>query len=703
VTAGARAGALSGGFLGLHVLAAYGQPVCVWGVDALAFHGPWLQLAFVVVGVLLVWDRARQTAVDAIAASLERVSSARWGAAGPVVLLLGGVAAFATWPSAVHLLGDGDLYLRELPLSAVAQRTRLGHEPLTFWLLDHLFRSLGAGDPLLACRLYSYASGALYLLLVPVAAATLGRRCAERAVLTGLLLTPGFVQLFFGYVETYSMLAPGMLAYLVLGCRVLRGQQPLWVAAVALGLITPLHFTLVTLGPSLLGLALLRHRRAPGPTLASVAVAPGLALGLLLAMGIDPIAYVANLRGSHLLPLWGDLQRIELYHLLAPAHVIDFLNQQLLVAPAALLVLALVPRAVLSRQPEPLFLLSAGVFPLAFTFVANPEIGLFRDWDVLALPALPMTLWAGRALLDRLSPQDLAPAALTIVVAAGLHTAAWVALNADRAAAVGRFEQALEHCTPSSHARSYGWETLGIHHREEGDLAAAQRAYEQAVAAAPDHPRHWVSLGHLALEQGRLAEAVSAYGRALQIRPQDGAVRGRLGLVQARMGDYPQAIVEYRRALRDGSDDAELWHNLGDACSHAGRLPEAIAAFRRAVELRPTQVASHLNLGIVLENAGDRGAAESAYRRLLELAPSHLHGHCQLGGLLMDQQRWDEAVAAFHRALTIDGDFAQAHYNLALIHRRLGQQELLRRHARRLLEVESADAAMRVRAREWLR
>ena len=60
------------------------------------------------------------------------------------------------------------------------------------------------------------------------------------------------MQLFFGYVENYSFAAAGVLAYLWLGLRVLRGKTALWVAAAVLAVTNATHPSTVILAPSLL-------------------------------------------------------------------------------------------------------------------------------------------------------------------------------------------------------------------------------------------------------------------------------------------------------------------------------------------------------------------------------------------------------------------------------------------------------------------
>ena len=123
-------------FLGAHLLLAHWQPFCAWGVDLLAFHPGWVQVLFLLGAVSLLWPRSRQAALDILAKCSTAFANKPWLV--HLLLALAGGAAFITWPSAVHFLGDGYLYLHELPLTASQNIQRVGHEPLTFWLLNLL-------------------------------------------------------------------------------------------------------------------------------------------------------------------------------------------------------------------------------------------------------------------------------------------------------------------------------------------------------------------------------------------------------------------------------------------------------------------------------------------------------------------------------------------------------------------------------------
>ena len=433
------------GFLAFHLLLIFWRPNPFWGADLLFYASTPLKCVFILLAVLLFLPGFRNQVRSLFCA----IPITLWDQGRRTFLTRSGVlivalAAFVGLASALHLLGDGYLLLRELDLDIWK---RLDRAPLTFMLIRFLHN---LGGPLWETaentyRLYSFASGVLYVLLTFAVGGALGRNPQEKSTVLAFLLTAGYVQMFFGYVENYAFFMPGILLYLLLGLRHMENGLPLHLPAVLLGILVAFHFAFFVFSPSLLLLGYRsyrnRQRDAQWPksglfTLTALCSFPLSAVLALQLTGVDLVAYLS--RGdSHLLPVFADPGFYAPYRLFSLAHVLDFTNLQLLSAPASCMIFFLLGKKELGHHP---FLLSAAAFPLLFTFFANPEIGAFRDWDILALPALPLTLWAASALLVRIREREQRfHGAFLICGAAGLHTLLWVGLNANDGSAEARY------------------------------------------------------------------------------------------------------------------------------------------------------------------------------------------------------------------------------------------------------------------------
>ncbi len=184
-------------------------------------------------------------------------------------------------------------------------------------------------------RIYSYTSGALYILLTFPVAATLGRTPGEKTIVLAFLLTAGYMQLFFGYVENYALYMPGFLLYCLLGLRTLENRMPLSVPALLLGMLLVLHRAFAVFGPSLLVLAYRAYRHRQGGTppwknaLATVAALCCVLVSAALFLGLSGIgfaAYLSRTGSGEFLPVFAEPGFHAQYRIFSLTHFLDFLN-----------------------------------------------------------------------------------------------------------------------------------------------------------------------------------------------------------------------------------------------------------------------------------------------------------------------------------------------------------------------------------------
>jgi tetratricopeptide (TPR) repeat protein len=120
---------------------------------------------------------------------------------------------------------------------------------------------------------------------------------------------------------------------------------------------------------------------------------------------------------------------------------------------------------------------------------------------------------------------------------------------------------------------------------EATDAAAAETAYRQALALAPDLEAAYLNLGAMLCDAGRFAELAALSDAAVAHCP-------------------ASPLIHFNHAV---------------ALDHLERLPEAVVSYERSLTLDPTLADAHYNLGRLQEQLGDkRGALRhfSAYRRL---------------------------------------------------------------------------------------
>lgn len=337
------------------------------------------------------------------------------------------------------------------------------------WALGHAW--FGWADAWPAYWILSPLAGALFVYTLLRLADSVGRGRTEKLLIVGLLGTLGTMQLFFGYAENYSLAAAGVLLFLWLALEAMAGRRPLWQPSLALAVTIGLHPSTAALSPALLVVAWVWRMRREGEgergrkgawktAMWQVAWPMMLVAGGVVALmsfsGGGLGALTSSDRpgggdGRMFVPLFEATTRWEHYTMFSWAHLLDWLNMQLLTAPVTLGGLAIMGGALLAaRLPRPVnsqtgtakhteassegqalvFLaLCTGLYWL-FTWVWNPDYGGQRDWDLFSLAAIPSTLLLARLLPKVLSDRgQLAQAGLMLTTVSAMHTMAWIYQN----------------------------------------------------------------------------------------------------------------------------------------------------------------------------------------------------------------------------------------------------------------------------------
>ena len=430
----------------LHMVAPWLSEPLAWGVWPVTYLPPTLRGFLAGLVLLSCWPPVVRRVVG-LWGRLARYVPARslpWVVAslGPLVF----------WRFRLVHTRWGDAYILSQAIAHPDVRlTYTWQAPLTVYLHARLWalgnRLWGWPDAMTAYALTSVVAGGVFLLVLSILSRELHGDRTSAGITFGLVATLGTMQLFFGYVENYTLPVVGILGYLWLAWRCLRGcVSPLWPALV-LAITHGLHPSTVVLAPSLLYLGWAWARaggeRRYGAAVWRIALPMLLVAGgviILMESGGHGLRYlVGDDRpgggdGRWFVPLWEVTTRWEHYTMFSWGHLIDIVNQQLLTAPVALPgLLALVslawPRVRLTTPWTRLLLLAAGGY-LLFIWTWNPDYGGQRDWDLFAPAAIPLTL----LLSDRLTaalpePEARQQAGLMLIAVQAFHTLAWIYQN----------------------------------------------------------------------------------------------------------------------------------------------------------------------------------------------------------------------------------------------------------------------------------
>jgi hypothetical protein len=406
----------------------------------------------------------------------------------------------------------------------------------------------------------------------------------------------------------------------VLSCLlVLHHRGSIWIAIVLFLVSFYTHIQSFLFAPSLafviMWRALKKHRDGVERYVAPVLV-------LLTAAG-TVLAGMYTRLGRFYLPLRADE---ESYGLLSPTHLVDVLNELLMLMPVLpfFLVMAWVGRSAdrktkggagkkrtsdqkqaKTRQAEAAtawftlpsewrFVWLILVPCLIYLLLFKPEIGMARDWDLFAMTNLGLIPLAililnrflrGPKIRGDAQVAAFAVPALVITVVLGM---AWIGINASSAHTKTRFERILEY--DRTHA-SYAYENLAIFYYGENNLPKATEMME--IASDISHnPRQYVRLAMYYDEAGRLEDAAQLMRDVLKTRPEYDKARFLLVTLLEKSKKHAELADVAREGTRYYPEEAIYWFYLGEMSIMLGNIEEGLSAFRTCLTLNPPDVAA---------------------------------------------------------------------------------------------------------------
>jgi tetratricopeptide (TPR) repeat protein len=164
-----------------------------------------------------------------------------------------------------------------------------------------------------------------------------------------------------------------------------------------------------------------------------------------------------------------------------------------------------------------------------------------------------------------------------------------------------------------------------------GNLAQAERLYQQILAAAPNHAESHFHLGVLAYQTGRYEPAAESIRQAVALNPTTAIYHYNLGVVYWSLGQMGDAVASYQQCLRLQPDSAIVHNNLGNAFRVLGNLEDAALHCAQALRIHPDFYEAHISLGTVLYYQQHLDDAVAHYQQALRLKPDSVQAKSNLG------------------------------------------------------------------------
>lgn len=149
-----------------------------------------------------------------------------------------------------------------------------------------------------------------------------------------------------------------------------------------------------------------------------------------------------------------------------------------------------------------------------------------------------------------------------------------------------------------------------------------------------------------------------------------------LGRLDYDADQYDHAILQFQKAIELAPDMAQAYNNLGLGYYRQNRNRLAVANYQKAIDLNlksgHPDAWPYLNLAITERSLNQPTEAETHLREAISLNPNLAPARFQLGNILEDNGKMKDAIFQFQAAARIDPHYAEPHYALARIYRKLG-------------------------------
>ena len=390
----------------------------LFGVDLFRTIGPWTYVG---------WAAAAFAAAGLLGAANPRLAIDRQATAV--------IAAVLSWPL-FYLLrtnwlnADGNMLTPRFEADVPQMGAHLTHDEMLelflhsrFWSYTHQWWGWSV---VYSYQVVSCAAGVVFAYAI----VRLTRRVAPAApwLFIAGALAGGYMQLFFGDVENYTVTAALVVLYALAACRFLAGEVHLALPAVVLAVAICFHMEAAWLWPSALYLAVISRRRRGDVTEATVSAAAAGAIILATFVYFHfhglPLVRFFSSHAGHALRMNG------VFAIGMPlGYYVEQLTLLVLLCPAVAMGAVLAAWRRFGRDEVTIFLGISAASMLLLQVVWRAQLGILDDWNLYAIGGMLLSLFIWRGIAAAARTPAMRVTASALAATGWLHTYAWIIMN----------------------------------------------------------------------------------------------------------------------------------------------------------------------------------------------------------------------------------------------------------------------------------
>jgi tetratricopeptide (TPR) repeat protein len=218
---------------------------------------------------------------------------------------------------------------------------------------------------------------------------------------------------------------------------------------------------------------------------------------------------------------------------------------------------------------------------------------------------------------------------------------------------LGRPHDALNAIGPIQEKQAETYVLMGDCHKQLGQDAQAQAAYENALALNPHDIEVNYQLGMYAVHDGDLAKAADYFKAAAHLSRNPDLFE-QAAKAYAGAGELDSAATYYKAALSSSGDDPSLYSRLAIFYATADMRDKAEQVLQEGLQRYPDgdYLMAQL-IGLYAED-NQRDSILALAPRLIEAGSDNYHIYETVGQVLIQNDAYDLASQCFHRALDLN-------------------------------------------------
>ena len=160
--------------------------------------------------------------------------------------------------------------------------------------------------------------------------------------------------------------------------------------------------------------------------------------------------------------------------------------------------------------------------------------------------------------------------------------------------------------------------------------SGSQRQSTGGAEALSDEAKKLADEASTLVNQRRFPDAEKKYQRIVEMAPENHFALANLAVTQIQSGKLSAAQVALEKAVALKPDDVFASVNLGNVYCRQGRFDDSIAVLNRVIPADPKNAVAHNYLAIALGKKGDTAEAEESFRASLAINPNYANAHFNL-------------------------------------------------------------------------